>query len=977
MTKESRLSSSLRMIFTGGAALGIGMLAQPAIAQQADTATAAAPQRVEITGSSIRRVDTETPSPVQVITADELKKSGYTSVAQVLSNITANGQGTLSQGFAGAFASGAQAISLRGLTSAATLVLIDGHRMAPNALPDDGQRSFVDTSIIPFDTIERIEVLKDGASAIYGSDAMAGVVNVILKKSFVGTTVNAEAGTTSEGGGATDHFSIIHGMGNYEEDGYNAYASLEYRHSNTITTGQRAGKGANSWMQTDFSGLGGENLTPGAVNAFNGGYGSGHATTLTPYLAPTTGTQSAATDIFYPGCTWDKMQAQGCTYTNSAADLVPKTQNINFLASFTKRLNDGWKLDTKASLFDSQDTNNGYGNGLHSFPRSYIGQVVGGPNTTPGIVNQPIAQITVPAGYIGPNGPIAAPMKIYGIIPDQPTIVNKIDSKNLRLVTDLTGSIGEWDIDSSLGYTKNQIKVNTNSLINTPALNAALNRTTAPFKIGGGNTASDIAAIFPSTQAVDTSTLAFAEFHATRALMELSGGDLGFSTGATYIYRKFDSPPSDAAIAGTGTGSGLSWVQGAQTNASAYAEVAAPVLKTLELDGAVRLDHYDGGVGNSTTPKLGFKWTPASMFALRGTYSTGFRAPTAAEVGNSGQTYGGGNTNDPQLCPNGDKTVSGAAVGYCNYGTTILNTANPHLSPEKSDSGTLGIILEPVKGWANTVDLYQIKIKNQIITGNPPALPVYGVKAPLDCAYGDGTTYTCPPVAAPVAAVGTVGTPGYVPGNFNAYGLPVYYPATYVNANSTTVKGLEFASSYKFKLGELGNLTTSYDWSHTMSYILVNSNGTSQLAGTHGPGIIGGDTGNPKDRMQAALTWDKNDLSVTTTFNWTSSYDLTDPSYPGFPVTDCVTAGEFGGWLPDGTVPAKYCKVASFLTADLTVGYKVSKQLFIHASINNAFNRQPPVDIQTYGSGAYPYNPSLHEAGVIGRFLNAGLTYSF
>src|SRR5580692_2974819 len=188
------------------AALAAGGAATRAQAQQAPADNTPV-QEVVVTGSLIRRADIETPSPVQVITADELKQSGYTSIAQVLNNITANGQGTLSQGFAGAFAAGAEAVSLRGLNSSATLVLIDGHRVAPNAMFDDGQRSFVDISAIPFDAIERVEVLKDGASAQYGSDAMAGVVNIILKKSYVGTTINAEGGTATEGGGATAHAS--------------------------------------------------------------------------------------------------------------------------------------------------------------------------------------------------------------------------------------------------------------------------------------------------------------------------------------------------------------------------------------------------------------------------------------------------------------------------------------------------------------------------------------------------------------------------------------------------------------------------------------------------------------------------------------------------------------------------------------------------------------------------------------------------
>jgi len=172
------------------AVLGIAILSST-VAQSADTGTAqeGAVQEVVVTGSLIQRTDTETPAPVQVVTSDDIANSGYTSVADVLHALPSNGQGNLNQSFGTAFASGAAGVSLRGMTVDATLVLIDGHRMAAYPISDDGQRSFVDVSNIPLGVIDRVEVLKDGASAVYGSDAIAGVVNIILKKTFVGQEI--------------------------------------------------------------------------------------------------------------------------------------------------------------------------------------------------------------------------------------------------------------------------------------------------------------------------------------------------------------------------------------------------------------------------------------------------------------------------------------------------------------------------------------------------------------------------------------------------------------------------------------------------------------------------------------------------------------------------------------------------------------------------------------------------------------------
>ena len=237
------------------AVVASGALVAPAFAQTTDTAAPA--QRVVVTGSLISRANTETPTPVQVLTAQDIQRSGKTSVAELLTDLAANGAGTLGTGFAGAFANGASGISLRGLTVGATLVLIDGHRMAPYPLSDDAQRSFVDVSSIPFDAIESIEVQKSGASALYGSDAIAGVINIKLKKNLNGTRLAAEIGDTQHGGGKTKRMSISTGIGNLDEDGYNAFVTLEARKQGSIKVAQREQFG---YANRDWRSRGGNNI---------------------------------------------------------------------------------------------------------------------------------------------------------------------------------------------------------------------------------------------------------------------------------------------------------------------------------------------------------------------------------------------------------------------------------------------------------------------------------------------------------------------------------------------------------------------------------------------------------------------------------------------------------------------------------------------------------------------------------------------
>src|SRR6202451_1693196 len=193
---------------SAASAMAAMLVSLPVSAQQA-SGSSQGPQLQEIvvTGSLLKRTDTETPSPVQVISAADLLNSGYTNVSDVLRNLAANGQGTLSQGFTEAFAAGASGIALRGLTVGGTLTLIDSERMVAYPLSDDGQRSFVDVTAIPFNAIDSIEVLKDGASALYGADAIAGVVNIKLKPTYVGAEFAAEYGATQHWDGNTMHAS--------------------------------------------------------------------------------------------------------------------------------------------------------------------------------------------------------------------------------------------------------------------------------------------------------------------------------------------------------------------------------------------------------------------------------------------------------------------------------------------------------------------------------------------------------------------------------------------------------------------------------------------------------------------------------------------------------------------------------------------------------------------------------------------------
>src|SRR6185369_17588696 len=237
MFKRTKLSTGLLVAFGGALSIaGGGVHAQ---AQQ----DAQKLERVTVTGSNIKRTEAETASPVQVIGRDDIEKSGKASVAELLQTLAVDNQGSVPTTFGNGFAAGASGISLRGLGAASTLVLLNGRRIAPYGLADDGQKVFADLNIIPMEAVERVEILKDGASSIYGSDAIAGVVNIILRKDYVGTAVRLSSGISQEGDGSDTRFSITHGVGDLDSDKYNVLFSLELGKKNEIWNRDRAGRG--------------------------------------------------------------------------------------------------------------------------------------------------------------------------------------------------------------------------------------------------------------------------------------------------------------------------------------------------------------------------------------------------------------------------------------------------------------------------------------------------------------------------------------------------------------------------------------------------------------------------------------------------------------------------------------------------------------------------------------------------------------
>ena len=863
----------------------------PAQHAWAQSSTAAPTERVVITGSNIRRTDVETPSPVLSLSAQDIARSGYTSVADVLSHITANNMGSLGQATPGAFGAGGSGVSLRGLTVGATLVLIDGYRMASYPLPDDGQRDFVDIASIPIDAVERIEVLKDGASAIYGSDAMAGVINVILKKSHRGTTLQAQTGVSSRRDGRMLKVSGIRGFGDADRDPVSGYLAVSARQQRPILLNQRPGLAGSDWTP-----YGGEDLG------------------LTP---------------------------------NADLQVSPKTSNFSLLGKMMSKLSSGWTIDLSASVLGSSATQVGLLNTVS--PDSGITSFVFGPQHP-----SPVPSLLNGTNVIDPRTgePVS---QTFEDIPAQRT---RTTSTSYRLVAQLNGTWGAWDVQAATGWTRVRTRLDMDNFISLPALQSALDA--GRYVVGQSASAATLASLTPAAQSFSHNDLHFVSLRGSRELMNLAGGPLSVGTGVEFMHRSLLEQFPQTFATGVQSSNIYAFGVGQQNISAAYVELSAPITKALQVDAAARVDHYNT-YGSSATPKVGVKYAASKQVLLRGTFSEGFRAPNPVEAGISGSSAGFlPPLVDTALC----KLATPGEPCTIGVGGTELQLPGQKLKPEKSKSFTLGLVLEPTAQLSVSVDYYDIRISNQIVS-----VGLFG-QSQIDFPSAYGTK---------LYRVNSPTTANAAPTDANDTILYGTYP--FINLGQTRTNGFDVDLRMRLDAGDSGRFLPQLQWSRMLRYTINREGTVYELAGTHGPSFVSTNTGTPKDRVAMSLTWAQGPWEMTGTWNHISSFDVTDASYA---MPDCASALSliFPNGLPRAGSPL--CKVGSFSTLNLSGRYQLSRQLSLHGSISNLLDRKAPIDAFAsssagggVSSGGAHYDPALHQDGAVGRYLTVGLSYSF
>jgi iron complex outermembrane recepter protein len=690
-----------RALLASAFTASLAFVSHEASAQQEAAAAEETPvlQEVVVTGSLIKRPAAETAEAVTVLKVDELKNQGIVSVEQVMNTLTSSSPAVNIAANVGSFTGGGSYANLRHLGQGSTLILLDGQRVANNAF--DGNS--VDLSGIPFSAISSVEVLREGASALYGSDAIAGVINFITKKDYQGAEVQMNFDRPQEAGGGSGQGDFIFGHGDLASDGYNFMITGSYSKQQELRATQR--------------GFSAEGFDPalGVPNTNNPGSWPGSF-------------KDSNGNVFqsgYPECTGNPQLTTyfgNCAYRYSAAtDLLPEHSEASGMASFTKSLPGNNQLQVQ--YFYTQSEVDGY-----SGPMFYEFQM----NPTSPYYPKASQLTCVPSESVNCGLPVdlaGGGLAIWSD-PNNGRYGGTFNVAQRALVT-FSGTNAGWDYSTDLNYSKNANDNRWTADIPNEAVLApggVLSNLINPF---GPQTAAGQALINSSyvngVYLLGEDTRWSVDGHASHGLGEAfnSGSPATFALGFTVNGERFNqatTPYNNLVIAATGLTD--SAVEGSRTSQAAYVEMDVPISKSLDLDVSDREDRYSD-FGTTNNGKVSVRYQPIDSVTFRGAASTGFRAPTLFQLysesfltASDSPTMGSGNP----FCAPGKYTAEWTQA-TCNTQGLALNGGNRTLGPETSQNLDLGIIVSPIQDMGITLDYYRIILKNVVQT--VPASAIY------------------------------------------------------------------------------------------------------------------------------------------------------------------------------------------------------------------------------------------------------------
>ncbi len=869
MFREVPIARALRLV-CGVAAAGASI---GAIAQDVQRG-----ERVEVTGSAIRQLDAETSVPLTVLKVDDLKKEGVTTIEQVLTRIAASQtQQTTSQSV-GSTTGGASFANLRGLGQNKTLVLLNGRRIANNAIDS----SAPDLNTIPFAALERVEVLRDGASALYGTDAIGGVINFITRKDFQGGTATVGADSPRHPGGHSDNANIGYGFGDLAADRFNVLGFFDYEKQDPLRESQR--DVATRIVRTSPT------TFPGQYNQ-----GGNVQNPAAPACFPPDG-------VFLGNPAPNGDRSCGYIFPNKV-DLIPNTERFSGLLRGTLQVTPDSELSLE--YFGSQNKNNTVVAG-NPYGAAFIN-----PGTTyypgNGITPLPTAFTLNPAYFpaTAPAGGLPGLVRLRWRDTTSGGRQEMTTNTQHRVVLQYSGTAYSWDYQVAGSYNENKIadRLTNGYTDGTLVMAGLLNGTINPF---GDQSAAGTALLNQAAARGELfkakGTVTSVDAKASREIGDWfgSGRQSAVAFGSEFRYEKFsDVANSDFAalvVNSTGFDPGTNNVGNRHVSA-AYAELNVPVLKSLDFTAAIRYDKYSD-FGNTTNPKGGFRFQPIQQVLFRGSYSTGFRAPSLFDLNapsvytNTGNAY-----NDPVRCPGGNPLPGVSRGDNCQVQFQALIGGNKALQAETSKNYSLGTVIEPVKNLTVSIDLWQVLLKKQIS----------GLSQ--DTIFADPVKYAALFHRAPDGSLSTDGSlcPGPNCG---------YIEDTNANLGRIKTNGLDLGVGYTFPVEYVGTFAVGANATYVHRYLYQNEEGGEYFQNV---GVYSGN--NPIFKWQAAVNvdWTRGPFGLGVASRYKTGYLDQDPSN----------------------------HVSSYILFDAYGSYQPIKNITLTVGMKNIADRQPPFSNQT------------------------------
>lgn len=646
MYKRTRVSSA--------AALFVGTVAfLPVAAQTQQPAT----QRIEVTGSAIKRVQAEGPAPVEIYNKKDIERTGATTIAELVKSIASldiDDQGELTGNSPSG--SGTTNLQIRGLSERNLLVLLNGRRLPVNALHDgSGAGAAVDVNTIPLSAIERVEILKDGGSAIYGADAVAGVINFITKKNYAGFEARVGFGISSRGDSKEMPLGLTAGFGDYDSTGFNVFGALDYFKRDPLFRTDRDLTASADWRPYD-NGLArsdGRSTFHPSGNIVRGPGSPGQ-------LAP-----CPAGDLPLVGglCRFD-FNKSILTSINGAdrwSGLVLASVKLGANMRGTAQLVHSESKD----LFEAQPA-----------PGAYIDS----------------SGRTIRARFMQPG----------------PRTTNRKASLD-HVVVGADGTFGNIDFDFAIGQGTSKVTNNDKNYVATDLFTAAINNGTInPTSTTNPTALVDAIRLTPTR--AGKSVNRFIDGKVSGPIMELPGGPLAYALGFQVSKESLvDRPDANQQIGNVFGSIAQAAVDAKRDQSALFAELSIPALKGVEAQVAVRYDKYPDY--KQTSPKFALKWQPSSGLALRGSYAESFLAPSLKQLF-GGQDEGAESTSDPAVC-----AYFPTLAGSCsNFPYKEVSGSNPSLKPETGKTYNIGVVFEPTPAVGLSVDFWRITKKDEIGT---------------------------------------------------------------------------------------------------------------------------------------------------------------------------------------------------------------------------------------------------------------------